>query len=84
VSNPFSVQDSRVPPEGPNLSTNVQGTLTYTKPSVFSLAYWFDLLFNRTQPLPLDSRAAGAPVDCRLPGNIPQTSRTPGVNGPGN
>jgi len=59
----------------------VNGTLTYTVPAEYSLKYWFDILFNRTQPLPEDCRAAGAPV---ASGTYPQNSRAPGVNGPNN
>lgn len=77
----YSVPDDRNYGNFPNLPLNVQGTLTYTTPSVFSLRYWFDTLFNRTQPLPLDSRVA-IPVDSRTAGNIPLNSRTPGTFGP--
>jgi hypothetical protein len=74
--NVYSVPDSRNYGTFPNLSRNVQGTLTYDVPRVFSLRWFFDTLFNRTQPQPLDSRAAGAPVDSRNSGNVPQNSRT--------
>jgi hypothetical protein len=80
---PYSVPDSRSSVNFPNLSTNVQSTLTYTTPSAFCLRWWFDTLFNRTQPLPLDSRTAGVPIDSRTIGNIPLNSRTPGTFGPG-
>jgi hypothetical protein len=83
-SNAYSVPDSRVSTATtPNSSRNVQGTLIYDVPKVYSLQYWFDILFNRTQPLPEDCRAAGAPVDCRISPNIPQNSRAPGTYGPG-
>jgi hypothetical protein len=71
----YSVQDSRNFGNFPNLSRNVQGTLHYDVPSVFSLRWWFDTLFNRTQPQPVDSRTQGAPVDSRN-GTAPQNSRT--------
>jgi hypothetical protein len=71
----YSVPDNRNYGNFPNLSRNVQGTLTYDVPRVFSLKWWFDTLFNRTQPQPVDSRAAGAPVDSRNSGNVPQNSR---------
>lgn len=78
MSAPFSVKDSRI---NPNLSVSVNGTLTYTTPSVYSLQYWFDVLFGRTQPLPEDCRSSGVSV---ASGSYPQNSRAPGVNGPGN
>jgi hypothetical protein len=49
----------------PNGSVNVQGTLTYT----------VETSNNQAIP-PVDSRTAGAPVDCRIAPNIPQNSRT--------
>ena len=55
----------------PNLAVNVQGTLTYTVPSV-------DSRVNK----PVDSRVS-VPQDCRVAPNIPQNSRTPGTFGPG-
>ena len=82
--NPYSVPDSRVITSiTPNSSRNVQGTLVYDVPKVFCLKYWFDNLFTRTQPLPVDSRSLGAPTDSRVAGNKPQNSRTPGTFGPG-
>ena len=81
VTGHYSVPDARNYGNFPNLSTNVNGTLTYTVPAEYSLQYWFDILFNRTQPLPEDSRAAGKPVASR---NISAEYRAPGVNGPGN
>jgi hypothetical protein len=75
----YSSKDSR---SFPNNFRIVQGTLTYDVPSFFSLKWWFDILFNRTQPLPEDSRAS-KPVDCRVSPNIPINSRTPGTFGPG-
>lgn len=81
----YSVPDSRtVTTTTPNSSRSVQGTLTYDVPKVFSLMYWFDTLFNRTQPLPVDSRTS-KPVDSRstTAGTTPQNSRTPGTYGPG-
>jgi hypothetical protein len=81
VTGHYSVPDARNYGNFPNLSTNVNGTLTYTVPAEYSLKYWFDILFNRTQPLPEDCRAAGAPV---ASGTYPQNSRAPGVNGPNN
>ena len=81
IGSHYSVPDARNYGNFPNLSTNVNGTLTYTVPAEYSLQYWFDILFNRTQPLPEDSRAAGKPV---ASGTYPQNSRAPGVNGPNN
>ena len=81
----YSVPDSRtITSTTPNSSRNVQGTLIYDVPKVFSLMYWFDTLFNRTQPLPVDSRTS-KPVDSRstTAGTTPQNSRTPGTYGPG-
>lgn len=72
----YSVIDSRNYGNFPNDSRDVQGTLTFDVPSVDSraagepescLRYWFDISFNRTQPLPVDSRIAP---------NIPENSRT--------
>jgi hypothetical protein len=84
VSAYYSVPDSRaVTAITPNSSRTVQGTKIYDVPKAFSLQYWFDTLFNRTQPLPVDSRAQGAPVDSRAAGQAPQNSRTPGTYGPG-
>lgn len=79
----YSVPDSRNYANFPNDSRDIQGTQIYDVPSVFSLRYWFDALFNRTQPLPLDSRVAGETTDSRVAGIIPQNSRTPGTFGPG-
>jgi hypothetical protein len=59
----------------PNKSINVQGTLTYTQPSVFSLRYWLDKFFGQTQAQPEDCRSGGAPVDSGTNGG-PQNSRT--------
>lgn len=72
ASTAHSVPDCRVAPFGPNASRDVQGTLTYD----------VQTSSNSSIP-PTDSRAAGAPVDCRKSPNIPQNSRTPGVYGPG-
>lgn len=69
----YSIPDSRNYGNFPNDSREVQGTLTYDVPSVFSLRYWFNTLFNRTEPLPLDSRTA-VPTDSRT--SSPQNSRT--------
>jgi hypothetical protein len=55
----------------PNTAVNVEGTLTYTTPSVDS----------RKAGAPVDSRAAGVPIDSRT--NKPTNSRTPGTFGPG-
>jgi hypothetical protein len=68
----YSVPDCRVAPAGPNASRNVQGTSIYD----------VQTSSNHAIP-PVDSRAAGAPVDCRVSPNIPQNSRTPGTYGPG-
>lgn len=65
----YSVPDCRNYGNFPNDSVNVNGTLTYTVPSVDS----------RTAGAPVDSRAAGAPVAC---GTYPQNSRTLGLYGP--
>jgi hypothetical protein len=75
ASSYYSVPDTRNYGNFPNSTRDVQGTLIYDVPSVFSLKYWFDQMFNRTQPTPLDSRTAGAPVDSRN-GDTPQNSRT--------
>jgi hypothetical protein len=61
----YSVPDCRNFGNFPNHSANVQGTLTYTVPSVDS----------RAAGAPVDSRAAGAPVDSRVASNIPTNSR---------
>jgi hypothetical protein len=82
-SNVYSQPDARNYGNFPNDSINVNNTLQYTVPSVFSLRYWFDLLFNRTQPLPLDSRKAGAVADSRNGESTPENSRAPGTYGPG-
>lgn len=66
----YSVPDCRDYGNFPNDAVNVNGTLTYTTPSVDS----------RKAGPPVDSRAAGAPVAC---GTYPQNSRTPGTYGPG-
>lgn len=72
----YSVPDSRDYGNFPNDSRDVQGTLTYDVASIDSraegppescLRYWFDTSFNRTLPLPQDSRVAP---------NIPENSRT--------
>lgn len=70
---PYSVPDTRA--ITPNASRPLQGTMTYDVPKVFSLKWWFDTLFNRTQSLPVDSRAK-IPADSRTVDNIPQNSRT--------
>ena len=74
----YSQPDARNYSTFPNLPVTVNGTKTYTTPSVYSLRYWFDLLFNRTEPTPLDSRV-NVPT---ASGSYPQNSRTPGVYGP--
>jgi hypothetical protein len=74
-SSAYSVPDSRNYGTFPNLNRNVQGTLTYDVPSVFSLRWWFDTLFNRTKPLPLDTRTV-VPADSRNSGIIPQNTRS--------
>lgn len=66
----YSVPDCRDYGNFPNLSINVNGTLTYTVPSVDS----------RKAGPPVDSRKAGPPTAC---GTYPQNSRTPGTFGPG-
>ena len=66
---PYSVPDSRV---SPNSSRNVQETLIY------------DVQTSSNPAIPpVDSRTAGAPVDCRTAYNIPLNYRTPGTYGPG-
>jgi hypothetical protein len=80
ILNVYSQPDCRVTPNG---ARNVQDTLTYDVPPSESLRYWFDTSFNRTEPLPVDSRAAGTPADSRTADNIPKNSRTPGTYGPG-
>ena len=66
----YSVPDCRNYGNFPNHSVTVNGTVTYTVPSVDS----------RKAGAPVDSRTAGAPVAC---GTYPQNSRTPGTYGPG-
>lgn len=66
----YSVPDCRNYATFPNLSRDVQGTLTYDVPAHPSYAP------------PVDSRTYGAPLDCRIPPNIPQNSRAPGTYGP--
>ena len=61
----YSVIDSRNYGNFPNLPINVQGTETYTKPSVDS----------RKAGAPIDSRV-NKPVDSRKAPNIPENSRT--------
>lgn len=74
--NAYSVPDSRaVTDTTPNSFRAIQGTAIYDVPKVFSLRWWFDTLFNRTQPLPVDSRVV-TPADSRTTPNIPQNSRT--------
>ena len=68
---PWSSTDSRNFGIFPNSAVNIQGTLTYTVPSV-------DSRVN----IPIDSRAS-VPQNCRVAPNIPQNSRTPGTFGPG-
>jgi hypothetical protein len=77
----WSPVDSRTSPYGPNNFRVVQGSDIYDVPSVYSLKWWFDTAFNRTQPLPEDSRKAGAPTDSRN-GDTPENSRTNPVNEP--
>jgi hypothetical protein len=73
VGTGYSVPDCRKSPYGPNASRNVQGTLIY------------DVQTSSNPAVPSkDSRAAGALADSRTAPNIPENSRTPGVNGPGN
>ena len=55
----------------PNQSRNVNETLIY------------DVQTSSNSAVPgVDSRTAGAPVDCRVSPNIPINSRTPGLYGP--
>lgn len=61
----YSIPDCRNYGTFPNLSRNVQNTLTYDVPSKDS----------RTAGAPVDSRPAGAPVDSRIDPNIPKNSR---------
>jgi len=70
VANHYSVPDCRNYATFPNLFININGTLTYTVPSVDS----------RAAGAPVDSRTGGTPVAC---GMYPQNSRAPGVFGPG-
>jgi hypothetical protein len=65
----YSQPDCRDFAHFPNTAINVQGTETYTVPSVDS----------RAGGAPVDSRAGGAPAAC---GVYPQNSRTPGTFGP--
>jgi hypothetical protein len=70
MSTPYSVPDDRNYGNFPNDAVDVNGTETYTVPSVDS----------RAAGAPVDSRAAGAPVASAA---YPQNSRTPGLYGPG-
>jgi len=70
-----SIPDDRNYGNFPNDSRDVQGTLTYDVPSIFCFFYWFDTLFDRTEPQPVDSRVAGAPEDSRVADIIPVNSR---------
>jgi hypothetical protein len=68
----YSVPDDRNYATFPNAERTVQGTEI------------FDVQTSDNAAVPgVDSRAAGAPVDCRVSPNIPQNSRTPGTYGPG-
>ena len=62
----YSVPDCRNYGNFPNNSANVQGTLTYTVPTVDS----------RLAGPPIDSRTSGLVEDCRIAPNIPENSRT--------
>lgn len=63
ASSHYSVPDCRDYATFPNNSRDVQGTLTY------------DVNAHPSHPAPVDSRAAGAPVDSRTTANIPLNSR---------
>jgi hypothetical protein len=76
----YSEPDARSYGNFPNTGRSVNATITYDVPSSYSLEWWFDTLYSRSQPLPEDSRAAGPPVAC---GTYPQNSRAPGTYGPG-
>jgi hypothetical protein len=67
----YSVPDDRNYGTFPNNAIDVQGTETYTVPA------------HPSRTAPVDSRAAGAPVDSRVSGSIPINSRAPGTFGPG-
>jgi hypothetical protein len=67
---PYSEPDCRDFATFPNLAINIQGTLTYTIPSVDSRV-----------SIPQDCRIS-VPQDSRVPPNIPENSRAPGVFGP--
>jgi hypothetical protein len=69
VSLAYSVPDCRLYGNFPNHSVNVNGTLTYTVPSVDS----------RKAGAPVDSRTTTPTAS----GTYPQNSRTPGIFGPG-
>lgn len=72
VTSVYSVPDCRNYGTFPNSSRDVNGTLIY------------DVQTSSNSAVPgTDSRAAGAPVDCRVSPNIPLNSRTPGTFGPG-
>lgn len=79
-STAYSVPDCRISTCGlvptthvyPNGNRTVQGTKIYDVETS-----------NNPAIPPVDSRKAGAPVDCRVSPNIPQNSRTPGTFGPG-
>jgi hypothetical protein len=75
----WSQPDARNYGTFPNSSRTVNGTKIFDVPSIFSLRYWFDLLFSRTEPTPLDSRV-NVPI---ASGSYPQNSRAPGTFGPG-
>lgn len=70
-----STQDSRSYGNFPNHTRNVQGTSIFDVPALTTLRQWFNSLFNRSQPTPVDSRAAGTPIDSRAAGQAPQNSR---------
>jgi hypothetical protein len=69
VSLAYSIPDCRLYGNFPNFSVNVNGTLTYTVPSVDS----------RKAGAPVDSRTTTPTAS----GTYPQNSRTPGTFGPG-
>ncbi len=70
TGNAYSEPDDRNFGVFPNNAENVQGTLIY------------DVPVHPSHSAPVDSRAAGAPVDSRVAAVIPVNSRAPGTFGP--
>lgn len=71
-SSVYGVPDCREAPFGPNQSRTVQGTVIY------------DVQTSSNSAVPTPDPRKVVPVDSRQAASIPQNSRTPGTNGPGN